>query len=84
MFNRFNVFIIFEYRDTFVEQDKTILYCKGVLTKYILILKIVYRIAEKLRNMHNTFPNLSQTIQKLRHVYLTRDKEKTNPVKYKL
>ena len=79
MFNRFKFFIIFKYRDTFV-----VLYCKGVLTKYILILKIVYRIAEKLRNMHNTFPNLSQTIQKLRHVYLTRDKEKTNPVKYKL
>ena len=75
MFNRFNIFIIFELRDTFVE---------GLIIKYIVILNIKYRIAEKLRNMHNTFPNLSQTIQKLRHVYLTRDKEKTNPVKYKL
>ena len=58
--------------------------CKNVITKYILILNILYRIAEMLRNMHNTFPNLSQTIQKLRHVYLMRDKEKTNPVNYKL
>ena len=54
------------------------------MTKYILILDILYRIAEMLRNMHNTFPNLSETIQKLRHVYLMRDKEKTNPVNYKL